>query len=361
MNYKDEESASDSDDDIEYDGDPIDLLKLEDVKIKRLAQQHLPRVDLPNLKPFQMMFADNKEFPCEQRDGYKTAFVCIDVKTQKKFVCKLKRKLHNELAMAEIIAQQGIHKLPYPCRLFTDGCGSMKPVRELVLKMGLGHTYVPPHKQSLNDAEKVVDRVWASARTHIMHTNSPMKFFADCCEYVVYIDQYMSTNAARDNLSPLELESGKQPSILHLVPWWTECVVVAPKQKRAWLKKQGDYTSTGEKGNFIGYESMESKVYKIALSGNRIVHSADVVFDFEGSRPEHLPSPESNSKSLAELEIVFPSQQSVDTNEEANEATLEESKEVIQNDTLEEAKEAIPKEVSSGLQDITEKHMMMLH
>ena len=353
LNYKDEESASDSDDDIEYDGDPIDLLKLEDVKIKRLAQQHLPRVDLPNLKPFQIMFADNKEFPCEQRDGYKTAFVCIDVKTQKKFVCKLKRKLHNELAMAEIIAQQGIHKLPYPCRLYTDGCGSMKPVRELVLKMGLGHTYVPPHKQSLNDAEKVVDRVWASAKTHTMHTNSPMKFFADCCEYVVYIDQYMSTNAARDNLSPLELESGKQPSILHLVPWWTECVVVAPKQKRAWLKKQGDYTSTGEKGNFIGYESMESKVYKIALSGNRIVHSADVVFDFEGSRPEHLPSPESNSKSLAELEIVFPSQQSVDTNEEANEATLEESKEV--NDTLEEAKEAIPKEVSSGLQDITEK------
>ena len=50
-------------------------------------------VILPS-KPFEVMMADNKDFPCEQRDGYKLAFLLIDVKTQKKFVIKLKRKLH---------------------------------------------------------------------------------------------------------------------------------------------------------------------------------------------------------------------------------------------------------------------------
>jgi hypothetical protein len=35
------------------------------------------------------------------------------------------------------------------CIFYTDGCGSMKPVREIEIQMGLNHMFVPLHTQSL--------------------------------------------------------------------------------------------------------------------------------------------------------------------------------------------------------------------
>jgi hypothetical protein len=56
-------------------------------------------------------------------------------------------------SVGRIIAKLGVHKLDYPCRVFTDGCGSMAHVELAASLMGIDHQYVPPHQQSLNEAE----------------------------------------------------------------------------------------------------------------------------------------------------------------------------------------------------------------
>jgi len=283
--YVDYEPATDGDSDGgdvgEYLGDMDNS-----VVIQRETKQHKPRFDIANLKPYEVMMADNKDLPCEVRGSFGTTFLLIDVKSQQKFCVKLQRKAHNYKALTEIIALTGAHKLSYSCELCTDGCGSMSAVREVSQKMGILHTYVPPHMQSLNEAEKVVDRVFAAARTHMLHKQSPNILFADCVEYVVHVDQCMATTPSRGYLTPLELLSGEQPSMHHLVPWYTPCTVTAPKKKRDKMRQNGDVVSTGEQGHFIGYQSSNSKVYKVLLSGNRVVHSINVTFDFENSSPK---------------------------------------------------------------------------
>lgn len=278
--YADEETLTDGDSDggladVEFDDTAV--VAKHDVK------QKSKRFDLENLRPWEVMMADNKEYPCAVRGDYKTAFALIDVKTQRKLIVKLIRKAHNHNALSEILSITGAHKVPYSCTLYTDGCGSMGPVREVALKMGINHEYIPPHTQSLNDSEKVVDRVWAAAKTHMLHTGAPDHIFAECVEMVAYIDQYMATNPARDYLTPLQLQTGVKPSIHHLVPFFTACEVHAPKDKRQKFKSDGDVLSTAESGNVIGFQGPNSKVYKVLLSDNRVVHSIHVTFDFENA------------------------------------------------------------------------------
>ena len=248
---------------------------------KRQPKTKAARFDLEELKPWEVIMADNKNFPCEVRGGFKTSFAVIDVKTQRKLIVKLIRKAHNHKALAEVFSITGVHKLPYSCTLYTDGCGSMQPVREVALRMGVNHEFTPPHTQSLNDCEKVVDRVWAAARTIMLHTNAPNSVFADCVEMVAHVDQFMATNAARGYLSPLQIETGVVPSIHHLVPFFTKCVVHTPKDKRRKFRKDGDVVSMGEPGHVIGFQGPNSRVYRVLLSGDRIVHSIHVTFDFE--------------------------------------------------------------------------------
>ena len=94
--YQDYESPSGEDSDDEMDYSPItDGPNLEKFTLKREPCEHNQRFDLDKLRPFSVMMADNKDFPCAVRGGYKVVFLLIDVKTQKKFVIKLNRKNHN--------------------------------------------------------------------------------------------------------------------------------------------------------------------------------------------------------------------------------------------------------------------------
>ena len=50
---------------------------------KKDPHQNLPVYgDINKLRPFEAMMVDNKDYPCEVRGAYKTAFVFVDVKTQ---------------------------------------------------------------------------------------------------------------------------------------------------------------------------------------------------------------------------------------------------------------------------------------
>ena len=42
---------------------------------RELGEQPVPRFDLPKLRSFEVMFADNKDYPCKVRGGKQIAFV----------------------------------------------------------------------------------------------------------------------------------------------------------------------------------------------------------------------------------------------------------------------------------------------
>ena len=113
------------------------------------------------------MFADNKEYPCAILGGKSYAFVLIDYYSQAKFKVDVASKSQNSKAFQRIMATNGIHKLPYHCQIWTDGCGSMNHVRDAAVLAGLDHAFLPPREPSLNEAEKVCDFIWAAARARL--------------------------------------------------------------------------------------------------------------------------------------------------------------------------------------------------
>ena len=105
------------------------------------------------------MFVDNKDYEQAVRGGRQTTFILYDyiVCTTAKFKVEIFKKTDNGVALREILSMNGVHKLPYSCLVYSDGCGSMRHVEIAAVTMGLQHAYIPPdpHEQSLNEAEKV--------------------------------------------------------------------------------------------------------------------------------------------------------------------------------------------------------------
>ena len=126
---------------------------------RQLGVQSVPRFDLHNLRLWEVMFVDNKEYPCRVRGGARQALIFICCKSRLKMAVSITSKTHNGKAFSRMIAHNGIHKVEYPCRVYSDGCGSMVHVVDAAVKAGVDHAYVPPRQQSLNEEEKVVDRV----------------------------------------------------------------------------------------------------------------------------------------------------------------------------------------------------------
>ena len=150
--YEDYETDDHSD-----DGEELPLVEYEfkaPVAGRSLGFQSVPRFDVSALRPFEVVFVDNKDYPCAVRGGNKTAFVFICHKTRAKFKVDVRLKSQNGHAFATIACMVGMHKLPYLCTVYSDGCGSMELVKAMATQMGINHVYIPPHEQSLNEAEK---------------------------------------------------------------------------------------------------------------------------------------------------------------------------------------------------------------
>ena len=104
----------------------------------------MPRFNLSELRPFEVMFVNNNDFPCDVIGGYKTALIFIYYKTRAKASVALHRKTENGKAFKRIVARHGNHKLMYPCRVYSDGCGSMKHIEDAASQIGVEHAYTPP-------------------------------------------------------------------------------------------------------------------------------------------------------------------------------------------------------------------------
>ena len=114
--------------------------------------QNLPIYgDINKLRPFEAMMVDNKDYPCEVRGSYKTAFVFVDVKTQIKCKIDLHSKKDNGIALKTIITLCGAHKLPYKCTVYSDGDGAMKYVKEAAEDMGICYRPLPPYDHASSE------------------------------------------------------------------------------------------------------------------------------------------------------------------------------------------------------------------
>jgi hypothetical protein len=245
---------------------------------------HTPRWNVSELRPGEVLMADNKSYATPQRSAVKHAFVLVDVATNAKFKIDIVSKTENGKAFRRIAILNGWHKLPYKCTLYTDGCGSMKHAEQAAIAIGIDHVYIPPHEQSLNEAEKICDRMWAAARTIITRSsaqgsNNLDGLFALAVEYAMHVDLRMATTSSRGYITPIEGLTGQRPDISGLVPFYTKAFVCVPKQKRNALAKQGSYNARAETGRFMGFASPFSTTAKVLLDGNRMVTTMNVTYD----------------------------------------------------------------------------------
>ena len=273
---------SEYDDDDHDDGDEpesVDGIEyISPVAGRSLGIQPVPRFDLEKIRPFEVIFCDNKDYDVPVRGGRQVAFLVYDYKTTAKFKVDLFSKKDNGRALREIVALNGIHKLPYQCHVYSDGCGSMAHVELAAVLLGLDHSYIPPHEQSLNEAEKICNVSWAAAEAHLEHSNAPHSLLALAVSYVLYVDLRTATTPSRGYLTPYEMIKGDPPSILKLHRFYTRAFVTAPKQKRKQLMKKG-ILGRAEEGRFLGFQAPYSSTYRVLLTGNRLVHSINVTFD----------------------------------------------------------------------------------
>ena len=96
------------------------------------------------------MFGDEKEYQFTQRGGIKRCYLILELKCDGWFVRNEVSKTEHGESFRSIMVENGVHLLPYPRTIYTDGCGSNKYVKEEAIEMGIHHVLIPPHDASLN-------------------------------------------------------------------------------------------------------------------------------------------------------------------------------------------------------------------
>jgi hypothetical protein len=129
-NVFDDEDSSDHGSD--HDEVEVDVAYTAESPGRDLGPQPVPRFDLDRLKVWEVMFVDNKEFPCVIRGGATQSLLFVDVKSRMKAAIEIKSKKLNGTAFRQIVSRNGIHKVQYSCRVYSDGCGSMVHVKNVL-------------------------------------------------------------------------------------------------------------------------------------------------------------------------------------------------------------------------------------
>ena len=241
--------------------------------------QKPPRLDIPGLRPFEIMFADEKDYDEIQRGGAKSALIMVDAHTDWWEKVDQATKKDMGISFRKMVVRNGIHKLDYQRTVYCDGDGAMNHLKSEAIKMGINYVAIPPHSQSLNKAERVVDLAFAAARTYIIDSpDVPSTLMSAAVQYVCHMHIRMATNALREHKTPFEKVKGYMPNIGEMMPFGTTAHVTLPKEKRSQMRKQGRGCERAETGIFIGYQDQMSSTPKILLPGNRVVHSRNTTY-----------------------------------------------------------------------------------
>ena len=286
--------VADLSDDLKEGGDDLDPgtdtwceVEYHAEEFGRVYTKGIPRFDIAKLRPFEVMFCDNKDYDTEQRGGHTTALVFVCLKTLAKQKVDLVRKIHNGRAAQAYYVMNGVHKLPYKCTMYSDGCGSMAHVAAASIRLGIDHVNIPPHDHSLNLAEYAQKQMWDVGRTLLHAARANDNLMALAVSYAMYVDMRMSPSSeTRSNKTPYEQIIGTPPDVSHLVPFFSKSYVTVPRPKRAMLKKRGLGTLRAEPGRFVGFSHPYGNTSRILLDeqttttghmrGNRMVDSISV-------------------------------------------------------------------------------------
>ena len=274
-------------DDLNAVGDTWCEIEYQAEEFGRVYSKGIPRHDISTLRPFEIVFCDNKDYDCPQRGGHTTSLVFVCLKTLAKHKVDLVRKAYNGRAAQQYFVMNGMHKLPYKCTVYSDGCGSMAHVAAAAIRMGIDHMNIPPHDHALNLAEYAQKQMWEIGRTLLHKAKAPESLMCFAVSYAMYVDLRMSpTSKTRGNTTPYELIHGTPPSVAHLVPFFTKSHVTVPKPKRNILKSKG-ISYRAEPGRFLGFTHPYGKTSRVLLDeittesggmkGNRLVDSISVV------------------------------------------------------------------------------------
>ena len=162
--------------------------------------------------------------------------------------------------------------------------------------------------QSLNEAEKVADQMWAAARALMEHSQAPHNLFAKAVDYAMYVDARTASTASRDWITPYEMVKKSQPTITKLHRFYTRAFVAVPKAKRKDLADRGLHNFRSEPGRFIGFQTPYSTTYAVMLDkikhqADRLVHSINVTFNDQDYKFSTQPSPAREQEATDQLGV----------------------------------------------------------
>ena len=123
----------------------------------QVTSHAVPHFNIKKLKPWEVFFADGKDYDCTQHGGIDMSLIILELKSNAWFKVDCQRKLQYGKAIRTLMICEGVHLLDYPRCCYTNGCGSMKHVEDNIIDLGINYNKIPPHSQSLNSAERIAD------------------------------------------------------------------------------------------------------------------------------------------------------------------------------------------------------------
>ncbi|POM57760.1 Mitochondrial Carrier (MC) Family, partial [Phytophthora palmivora] len=162
--------------------------------------------------------------------------------------------------------------------LRTDGGAQYNNVDGFCKRSGVARQKSEARNQAANGkAERMHRTVMNIVRCMLFASELPLTFWGDAAEYAVYILNRSPTRANEGRMSPLEMISGRAPSLQEVVVFGSACAVFVDTSKKNLQKRS-------QRGVVIG-KSDETKGYRVYLPESNKVVVTRHVKDIETLNP----------------------------------------------------------------------------
>ncbi|CAB0020139.1 unnamed protein product [Nesidiocoris tenuis] len=211
--------------------------------------------------------------------------------------------------------------------LLSDNGGEFdsEAIRKILRKNGIKQRLTMPYTPEQNGCSERENRTLIETARTLMHSRAklPQGLWSELANTARYILNLTGPTTVVGK-SPMELWTGKKPSVKHLKIIGSECYVHVPKQQRTKLSKKA------VKGVLVGYENTEG--YRVwCKETNRILRSRDVIFDEKPLKSENKLLPERQTSEDFEVDEADKSETEDDSENEDLEDSTDEIERVLRN------------------------------
>lgn len=245
-------------------------------------------------KPLERLFVDLcGPTKIETLGGRKYMMIIVDQYTRRYFVELLFSKDEAIKKLKEIIERRE-NELNLKVKRIRSDNGKEFVNEELenyFINKGIKHEKTIPYSPRSNGiAERGNRTLLDMARTMLIEANLPLTFWGEAVNTAAYIYNVTPTKAKSEK-TPLELWTGRKPSIKHLRTFGCSVIYKVNDRYRHKLEPKG------KQGILVGY-SRERKAYRIySFEEDRIYETSDVTFNEEKlGIPENANKEENESK-----------------------------------------------------------------